>query len=510
MQWHWLLPYTFLRIAKLNAQQSDQPNSAPHVLFVNMDRSSARRQYTESWLTKCSDVPSTRLAAIDAFHLDRHDPPDALTTHATLYTIGDNRHATMQVRTWRFGLWGSFSTIGCGLSHAKAIVMAYSMGLQEALIIEDDIQMTNLTGDTADNSNMVWHYLRQLVASLPPEWDILQVFNTIYSSRKAYEVHNQLMQQILWTRKNACAGDSHLVMGAGAYLISRKGMHQFISRHLPQFLHATQAEAEAFGGLMNFRGSTVSLVSDMWVYDLNDVYVSTLPLFVPADHVAQYSTIHSNGDGSAVQAVMPTAQQQALQVALYAFKAANVFDMNSTNTILADALTHTRQSDAQSQLFLAQSGTGSSVFAVVLELADFHAQADTKGLETPHCVYDVTAAEQRLQLFLELESSSPDKAKVWRLLLDSYFEHCVVAGRTKLRHEKVPNSGSCISESKQLVHVLVPVYFKLRAFSLPLDADSVAVASTAKQICLSNDQDTAQCASAMMQRVELAIQLYAS
>eukprot|EP00953_Heterococcus_sp_UTEX-ZZ885_P011374 6580-Heterococcus_DN1.PRE.1 len=442
----WLLLCALFNIVKLNAQEGVQLNIAPHVLFINMDRSSARRQYTESWLIKCPNVPFTRVAAVDASKLERL--PKELATYATLYTEEETHLAIMQVRTWRFSLGGSFSTIGCGLSHAKAIVMAYSMGLQEALIIEDDVQMINLT-DTADNGNTVWHYLRQLIASLPPGWDILQVFNTIYSSRKAYEMHNQLMQQILWMRKDRCTNDGHLVLGTGAYMISRKGMHQFISRHLPQYLHATVAEAESFSGLMDLRDTAISLVSDMWVYDLHDGFVSTLPLFVPAEHVAQYSTIHSNSDGSAVQAFMPSEQQQALQVALNALKGANLFTMESTNTMLANALVYTRQSDAQLQLIPAQSGTNSSVFAIILELAAFHSQADTKGLDTPHYVYDVTTAEQRLQLFLELESSSPDKAKVWRLLLDSYFEHCVVAGRTELRHEHVRISSNCNSGSKQ-------------------------------------------------------------
>jgi GR25 family glycosyltransferase involved in LPS biosynthesis len=488
--------------------------TVPHVLFVNMKRSTERRSYTETWLREDALLQAeqwTRVDAIDAHLLEIVDTQHQLSIHATLAARG-SATSVLQARTWRFGLWGSTSTLGCGLSHAKAIAVAYSMGLQEALIIEDDIQMINLS-DQVDNGQMVWHYLRQLVNSLPDNWDVLQVFNTIYSPRKAYEMHNQLMQHILWMRKDHCSSDDHLVLGAGAYLISRKGMHSFLSRHLPQFLHATQAEAESFGGFMDFRDSAISSVSDMWIYDLDNVYTSNLPLFIPADHVAQYSTIHSLKNGSTLAAFMPSEQLQALQVSLGTLRSAGMFTVtpsgsSSSSSVLKRALLKTREQFERSDQLRLSFGRPSKI-VLMLELSLHGSTADRTGLETPFIVYDITRADQRLEMLLVLEQISPWQARFWKTMVNLFFSRSC-SGVVKANTEHAPNA----STNSEIV-VLVPVYQHLRAFRLSQSAeqqsvDGNTVAVVAQRVCLSANHLGASCTYAIIQRLQLALDLYST
>jgi GR25 family glycosyltransferase involved in LPS biosynthesis len=484
--------------------------SVPHVLFVNLERSTERRSYTETWLREEALLQPEqwcRVDAIDARLLEQQDAQQQLSIHATLASGESASVVLQQARTWRFGLWGSTSTLGCGLSHAKAIAIAYSMGLQEALIIEDDVQMINLT-DQSDNGQMVWHYLRQVVDSLPDDWDVLQVFNTMYSPRKAYEMHNQLLQHILWLRKDRCTDDDHLILGAGAYMISRKGMHSFLKRHLPQFLHATQGEAEAFGGLMDFRDTAISLVSDMWIYDLDTVYTSSLPLFIPADHVAQYSTIHSLKNGSTLAAFMPPEQLQALRMSLETLRDAGMFTVTgsgNSNEILQSALQNTLQQAEQADLQRSSYGKPSKI-VLMLELSLHGSTADRTGLEAPFIVYDITNAHQRLGMYLAIEQTSPWQAKFWNTMVNSFLRSCsgVVSGNTEF--------DLSASDDSEIV-VLVPVYQHLRAFRLSRSAEKRSsnsnntIAAAANNICLSANHLDASCTYAIEQRLQLALDL---
>eukprot|EP00953_Heterococcus_sp_UTEX-ZZ885_P012438 7132-Heterococcus_DN1.PRE.4 len=183
------LAITFLIVAAQESREqcaTTEEKAAPHIFFINLDRSPERRLHTEAWLAADPYITkSTRISAIDASQFSRRDVDEELSTYATLHT-GNNSstQATMQARIWRFGLAGRITTLGCGLSHAKAIAVVYAMGLEQVLIIEDDVEMIQLTTDTNRNSAMIWHYLRSIIESLPADWLILQVFTTIFDDNK--------------------------------------------------------------------------------------------------------------------------------------------------------------------------------------------------------------------------------------------------------------------------------------------------------------------------------------
>eukprot|EP00953_Heterococcus_sp_UTEX-ZZ885_P001160 1135-Heterococcus_DN1.PRE.1 len=99
-----------------------------------------------------------------------------------------------------------------------------------------------------------------------------------------------VLDGILCSKRDGCTGTDLALWGAGAYVMSRRGMHEFISRHMPQFLHATVQEAEQFCAVLDVRTSAPTTIADFWVYDMNDVYDSHIPLFLPLAAIAAGST----------------------------------------------------------------------------------------------------------------------------------------------------------------------------------------------------------------------------
>jgi GR25 family glycosyltransferase involved in LPS biosynthesis len=462
-----------------------------------MDRSSERRRHTEAWLGSDPHVYDvTRISAIDAREFERKDVLEELSTYANLYQkreFSHEAHAVTQVRTWRFGMWSNISTLGCGLSHAKAIAVAYAMGLQEVLIIEDDVQMINVT-DTADNSELIWHYLRRLKESLPANWQLLQLFSTIYSPAKAAEIHNELMQRVIWHRKNGCAGDSYLILGAGAYMMSRSGMQSYLQKHLPESLSATIEEANSFHGLMDFRSTAISLIADIAVYDLENVYTSNLPLFVPATTVAQHSTIQASDKGS----TMPYAQHQLLQISVPALRDAGMFAIDSSNELLTAALQNTQSVHVNSQAQLVQCMYNTR-YVLVCELGLHGREAHVNGTAMDPPIYDVSRADLRLQMYLLAESENRWKAEFWRTFLDSYLQRC-------------HNMRACRSNDDggvEMVHVLVPLFQQLRAIALPVHADNQAIAAAANRACAHvHEEALKDCSTAVQHVLESAISKY--
>jgi hypothetical protein len=77
---------------------------APHILYINLNRSSERRLHTEALFDSGPIANNiTRISAIDAREFKRRDVAEELSTYATLYQkrekFGDEAQPVMQVRT---------------------------------------------------------------------------------------------------------------------------------------------------------------------------------------------------------------------------------------------------------------------------------------------------------------------------------------------------------------------------------------------------------------------------
>jgi GR25 family glycosyltransferase involved in LPS biosynthesis len=501
------LTITLLLIAAHEARDQcaavEEKAAAPHILFINMDRSPERRLHTEAWLAADPYVlSSTGISAVDASQFSRTDVVEELSTYATLHTSNNSSTlATMQARIWRFGLAGRISTLGCGLSHAKAIAVAYAMGLEEVLIIEDDVEMIQFSKDPSRNSAMIWHYLRSLIQSLPVDWSILQVFTTIFDDKKLSHVQQRITDHVLWSQRKHCSGNDYMLWGAGAYIINRKGMRQFLSQHLPDVLDITPNEAHAFHGHFDLRDSTITAVADIWLYATGGVYTSLMPLFVPAASVAKFSTITQHN----LESVMTREQATAVNNMITTLLFDRVFD---NNTILQEALQHTRHfhsAQLRDKISIINS-IATARYAVLLELGLHGVNAETQGTDTDVQLYDVTTAAQRLQLRLHLEQSNPYKAKFWSRLIDLYFQQCIEVDNAS--DEAKHTTASNDTASKQL-YVLVPMFHLLRAIPLLIDADMQQIQEAADTFCsFFEGSEFMLCTGALQQRLQLAVKIY--
>jgi GR25 family glycosyltransferase involved in LPS biosynthesis len=494
-----------LSIWSISVALEPEQHAPPHVLFINLDRSTERRVFTEAWLINEAAVPAekvTRISGVDASNFVMEAVNDELSTYITLYADEASsekpKSKKLHARTWQFGTMNKSAVVGCGLSHAKAIAAAYAMGLQEALIIEDDISMTIIS--ERNNAQVVWSCLRGMMNSLPDDWHVLQLSTLIFNPDTAVAMHNDLMSdQRMWSKRTSCAGDSSMVWGAGAYMISRAGMHAFLRMHLPQLLRSSVTEAHAFAGWFDFRDTVTSLISDVWLYELDEVYVTHLPLFLPADYVAQASTIHAHGNNS----VMQTTQQELLGVAINALNAVGMLDDPANNKLYANALRQTQLINEQKRVHSRQHSEGPK-YVLLLDVGMHASGTHTSGVDAPVRLVDVTTAAQRLQLHLQLEQTSPWKAKFWSTLLNSYIRRC---HQYDLR--PVDSMVHSTLHHSEWLYLLVPESQLLRTIVIPLQADLRTISEAVAHFCLCVHQSLrSQCSTLLERDLQDAIKLF--
>eukprot|EP00953_Heterococcus_sp_UTEX-ZZ885_P038380 19691-Heterococcus_DN1.PRE.2 len=92
----------------------------------------------ESWLHEALPASSiTRVDAISAYDFKILQTITELSFSVSIRPEKRTAGCALNLQAWAYGSGGSLSAVACGLSHAKAIVMAYAMGLQEALFLEE-------------------------------------------------------------------------------------------------------------------------------------------------------------------------------------------------------------------------------------------------------------------------------------------------------------------------------------------------------------------------------------
>eukprot|EP00953_Heterococcus_sp_UTEX-ZZ885_P038377 19690-Heterococcus_DN1.PRE.2 len=92
----------------------------------------------ESWLHEALPASSiTRVDAISAYDFKILQNITELSFSVSIRPEQRTAGCALNLQAWAYGCGGTLSAVACGLSHAKAIVMAYAMGLQEALFLEE-------------------------------------------------------------------------------------------------------------------------------------------------------------------------------------------------------------------------------------------------------------------------------------------------------------------------------------------------------------------------------------
>eukprot|EP00953_Heterococcus_sp_UTEX-ZZ885_P005197 3277-Heterococcus_DN1.PRE.5 len=444
----------------------------------------------EHWL-RSSPAAWSRLQAMDSRHLTSTD----ITAELAMHVIGKTSECNLQLHTWSIGVLGGAQTFGCALSHAKAIAVAYALNLHEVLIMEDDM-LPILPYNTS--SEEIWAYIEALLFSLPRNWKVMQLAANIFNQHKIESLHAAILQGILWSLRDSCSGTDSMLWGAGAYVISRQGMQEFLSRHAPSMLTATVQQAEQMCVSIDARASTTSTTADYWVYDLSDVYYSHMPLFAPSADIAALSTIQVSGVFSA----MPLLQIDLVAASIAHLQQAGILSSSTNNDQLQAALFDTQQRHFATRLRMTRNVR--YVLIADLSIDSFHSHVASFTRQSVYAVYDITTEHSRRQVHDAIATESDPLAAFWQTMIDSYFSKCHAAA--------LPHHGLAGEWLNGVVHVLVPLDMQLKTFSVPVGATQVDMAYIATQFCRGfrntcTQRDHQQCVSVLVDCMSDALAL---
>jgi GR25 family glycosyltransferase involved in LPS biosynthesis len=403
-----------------------------------------------------------------------------------MHVKGTASNCDLQLHTWSIGVLGGAETFGCALSHVKAIAVAYGMGLTSALIMEDDMYPIPLP---SESSVQTWRYLDELLASLPTGWKVLQIATNIFNGHKIAEIQAAVTEDILWSIRDSCSGTDSMLWGAGAYVVSRNGMHEFLLRHAPSMLTATVQQAEQMCLTIDARASTTSTTADYWVYDMSDVYYSHVPLFAPSEDIAALSTIQVSG----VISAMPSLQIEAVATSVAHLKQRGILSPSTENDQLQAALFKTQQRHLATRLRII--GDAQYVLIADLSIDSFHSHVASFTSHSIYAVYNITTELQRQTLHERFASASASLAAFWHTMIDIYFSKCHATA--------LPHHGLAGEWLNGVIHVLIPLDMQLKTFSVPAGASEADMIYIATPFCqsfrgISTQRDHQQCVSVLM------------
>eukprot|EP00953_Heterococcus_sp_UTEX-ZZ885_P005198 3277-Heterococcus_DN1.PRE.6 len=492
----WSLVVLYICIIQYAASHK---SDTPYILYINLAPSTDRFDFIEGWLSEAVlSKHWTRVDAINAYDFDFYQNYTELSVHLMIDAQHTkDRACRLDLQAWTFGTSGSLSAVACGLSHVKAIAVAYAMGLQEVLVLEDDMEPMHLSANNANNHNLVWSYLRHLLYSLPTGWKVLQASTLIFSLPKIHAIQTAVSEGILWSKRDGCSGTDFALWGAGAYVMSRRGMHEFISRHMPQFLHATVQEAEQFCAMLDVRNSAPATIADFWVYDMSDVYYSHVPLFLPLAAIAAGSTVQTELGSSNMQ----PEQYESVVASVQHLTQTGVLADVTNQTKLMQALQYTAQQHLRAT---AQNGLSRYILVPDFGIDAQHANVTQTGVLLDIPAYDVTEVAAREQFYEYVAAVDDWTSRLWRTQLESYMHKCQ---RTDCSVAAIhmPHSGSTN------VHVLIPIARQLRGFVIPADADVGVMHAVAEHFCKGirgymSQQEVQQCVSVLLLCLQDAVQ----
>ena len=230
------------------AAAAPPPADVLPIYWINLDKSVERRAHMETQFEQLSSVRANRVVAYNGDDVKRLASAGQLNTKSKMIEECTNpstcyaNHVADQFLTKEFG---------CTLSHLAAIQQAFDNGDDVALILEDDVIMTQKFVDifTAYSKDA------------PDDWQILQLFtNNIVILQHLHQLDND--QFIQWMPDH---------WGTTAYLINRAGM---------QAILGTLSKSSGGGGGSGwvFPKDGV-IVADELLYSTARTYTSTYPFF---------------------------------------------------------------------------------------------------------------------------------------------------------------------------------------------------------------------------------------
>ncbi|WP_322400158.1 hypothetical protein [Massilia luteola] len=220
------------------------------------------------WINRQTDVERRRLAEA-AF-------ARAGVAHARVEAATPD---TLPQVNLRKPLANSLPELAIVVSHLRAIGAAHAGGGAAVVVMEDDVRSHHV------------YDARALMASAPPDWEILQLHVShapvVLALGELYLAHG-----ILWHEWEPS------FYSAGAYLIRRAAMERLLARYCPDGEHLELGGVHAHG----------KLVADHLLYRRSICYTATVPLFfndvaLHSTHAPQRDATHHRPGAAGVEAV---------------------------------------------------------------------------------------------------------------------------------------------------------------------------------------------------------------
>ena len=240
-----------------------------NIYYINLDRSPKRDELMRLQLQRNTDIKFKRVRAVDGS--DTRDLGNHLIINNTyfrdrLFAWGGNRMQTTSQK--RQSIICIQKQLACLVSHLLAIKEAYNDGLNEAIILEDDVDLTIF--------NAISNEFREILGKFKDETNIIQLFTSseeMIPFYKGYIVNKNI--QVLKRNPN--------LWGCCGYLIKKTGMEnimKYYDKKLNKF------------NLSQFNGAQVNLISEKFIYNVADKdTILSLPLLNILDPIYLPSTI---------------------------------------------------------------------------------------------------------------------------------------------------------------------------------------------------------------------------
>lgn len=229
----------------VQTDQEEETTPLP-VYYINLDASTDRRSQVESQLphaVRVSAVPSQdAMTLIKKGDVILKEPMKAISK------------GQRNVKTGEFLL----TEVACALSHLKAIAMAYDSGDDIALIMEDDMTL----------SNSIIQNWRTYIANAPTDWTMLQLFTSNNFLRQQASHLDADDYWVAWTP---------LHYGACAYMLNREGMRRILDNTRIQSSSPTATIADR-STKWRFDKYGLVVADEVLYYYAKQVYSSTYPL----------------------------------------------------------------------------------------------------------------------------------------------------------------------------------------------------------------------------------------
>lgn len=207
------------------------------ILYINLDRSSDRKNYMENEFKKNNIKNYTRISGVDGKKI----------TNMKEGIVDGIKYNNKYTR-------GSKYELACTLSHLKAIKYAYDNNINEVLILEDDASFELMK---------YWHdSLGNIVKKeAPKDWEILQ----LYSTKNCF---NKIEKKFVRRTNDDC-------FSTVVYLINKKGMKKVLD-------FCYDNNRFELGKIINNKIFPLKIVADFFIYKIpQNVYVYKFPLIIP-------------------------------------------------------------------------------------------------------------------------------------------------------------------------------------------------------------------------------------